>query len=71
MTSFGGGSMKITTLRSRGFRINKLSGNETMLSHVKPFMVNGKPAPLKYGDYIMRLHGWWYGDIPRDIELVA
>jgi len=63
--------MKITTLRSRGFRINKLSGNETLLTHDEPFTVNGKLAPYRDGCHHMRLHGWWYGDIPhRDISLI-
>jgi len=62
--------IKQSTLRSRGFRLVKLGGPITQLSHDKPFTVNGKPARSTHGEYRFNMRGWYYGDIPRDIEAI-
>lgn len=61
--------MKTTTLRSRGFRLVKLTGNATMISHDKPFTINGKPAKL-HNDYSFTIGGHYDKEIPHEIELI-
>ena len=62
--------VKVSTLRSRGFRITKLTGNQTWLRHDKPFTVFGRKASLKDSEYEYILNGQWNKEIPRDIKLL-
>jgi hypothetical protein len=59
---------KISTLRSRGFRLVKLTGNATMISHDKPFTVDGKASVL-HSDHRKMISGHHYKDIPYDVKL--
>lgn len=61
--------MKISTLRSKKFRIVKLTGNTTMISHDNPFTVNQKPARKVSNGYEFIINGQYFGSIPRTIEL--
>ena len=64
-------SVKVSTLRSRGFRITLLTGNQTWLRHDKPFSVFGTKATLKGHEYEYTLNGQFGKTIPRDIELLS
>ena len=64
-------TVKQSTLRSRGFRIVKLGGPITQLSHDRAFTVNGKPARFVNGwQYRFNVRGWYDNAIPRDIQVI-
>lgn len=62
-------TIKVSTLRSRGFRIVKLTGCTTMISHDKPFTIDGRFHAQKRNDYTSTICGHFDKEIPRVIEL--
>ena len=63
-------TLKISTLRSRGFSIVQLPGPCTQLVHNdRAFRVNGNLSRFVSGRHVFVVSGWYVKEIPRDISL--
>ena len=61
--------MNVAKMRSAGFSVVTVGGPVTLLSHARPFTVNGRPAMQVAGRYEFRCKGWpQNGRLAREVE---